>query len=567
MFDKKVESLFANNNTNKNLFIEEALKTSAETLSGNGALKYSTSGDVFVDDFANIANYKSPRNFQEVSETMQKLWSIDPINTIKLSIYIRMITRKCQVINLDEVKKTEEVQHGQGLKNEGIMRMLWLAINQPEYFKCNFPIYIAAGSWRDVFVMLNMDLQYHGWDNRKLDWNFFRYVIKAGLINPNSSELVRKYLPTIRTNSKCKTLESQADTIIGRWLARFLFVTNDKATSFKQYRKLKSSGDAHVWQQQISQQLFNEIEFDKIAGRALNLLVNSKFLKNHNLSDKYTEWINSKDNVKYTGFVFELFKPIDNSHLSMPEDYIISTINAQFNQLVQTGKKDTNVDSNLLVVRDVSGSMGCKAIGCNMTSYDIAKAMALYFSEFLKGEFANSYAVFSGECKLVNWKGNTPVEKWINSNEDIIGNTNFQKVIDMFVKLKQKGVPESDFPGGILCVSDGEFDCCERGCKGSTVTTTNFNEALTKLKNSGFSDDYVNKFRIILWDIPNMYYGHSEMKFEDFADAPNFYYMSGYDPSVISFLMAGGEFKSTPKNAKELFEVTMDQELLNLVHI
>lgn len=63
MFDKKVESLFANNNTNKNLFIEEALKTSAETLSGNGALKYSTSGDVFVDDFANIANYKSPPQF------------------------------------------------------------------------------------------------------------------------------------------------------------------------------------------------------------------------------------------------------------------------------------------------------------------------------------------------------------------------------------------------------------------------------------------------------------------------------------------------------------------------
>lgn len=284
------------------------------------------------------------------------------------------------------------------------MRMVWLAISHPTIFRLNFPIYIAAGSWKDIITMLNIDLQYHGWKNRQLDWEYFMNLIRIGLACSDYSELMKKYLPTIRTNSKCNTIESQADTIIGRWIARQIFPNVSKVAAFKQYRKLKSSGTAHIWQQQISKQLFNEIKFDKIAGRALSLLVNSNFLKNNNLVDKYNEWIKSQDNVKYTGFVFELFKPVDKHHIYQLEEQVAATINAQFNTLIQKASGGINTNSNLLVVRDVSGSMTYQAAGCNMSSYGVAKAMALYFSEFLKGQFANSYAIFSDNCKLCQWR-------------------------------------------------------------------------------------------------------------------------------------------------------------------
>lgn len=571
MFEKKVSSLLSSDTMqSKNLFVKEGLKVSSETTSGNGALKYSTSGNGFVDNFASISKFKEPRTYAEVSEDMQYLWSLDPTLTVKLTLYIRLITRKSQVVGPDKTVETmKEVQRGQGLRNEGIMRMLWLAVNHPNSFKVNLPLFIAAGSWKDIITMMNMDLQYHGWDNRQLDWGFLRGVLHAGLINPNTTHLVRKYLPTIRTTSKCKTLESQADTIIGRWFARSLFPSMDNSQSYKQYRKLKSEGKAHSWQQLISKQLYDRINFDKIAGRALALLVGSKFLQNHGLVEKYSKWIKDKPTAKFTGFVFELFKPLgDGYHLNHIESYKEDTINAQFEQLVKTGKEGANTNSKLLVVRDTSSSMTSIACGCTMSSYDIGKAMALYFSEFLTGHFANSFAEFSSTCKLHQWKGNTPVDKYINDRCEAYGDTNFQSVIDLFIKLKEKEVPEQDFPTGILCISDGEFSGAGYYCTKEVVSSTNFNVAISRLRDAGFSKEYVDNFKIILWDIPNNYYSRKpETKFEDFADAPNFFYMSGYDPSAVAFILGTGEFKSTPRNAEELFAAAMDQELLNRVYI
>lgn len=560
-FNKKVSNLLSKStDNNANAFIKEGMKASHETTSGNGALKYSTSGNDFVDDFASIAKYKEPRSYEEVAKTMQLLYSIDKVKAVKMAIFIRLITRKSQVMKDKGVETLEEVQRGQGLKNEGIMRMLWLALNHSSVFKVNLPLFIAAGSWKDVITMMNLDLQFHGWKDRKLDWTFFGKVIKAGLLNPGTSQLVRKYLPTIRTDAKCRTLESQADTLIGRWLAKQFFPEDEKFVAYKKYRQLKSKGTAHKWQQLISKQMYNELNFDSIAGRALALLVGSKFLQNHGLVDRYSEWIKARPVAKFTGFVFELFKPLGNGYnLRHIEDYREATINAQFAQLVKTGKEGVNTNSGLLVVRDTSCSMTSQAVGCSMSSYDVAKSMALYFSEFLTGPFANSFAEFANTCTLQQWKGHTPVDKYLNDRCEAYGSTNFQSVIDLFIRLKNQRVPEKDFPTGILCVSDGEFNRC------GTNTSTNFQTAIRKLRNAGFSKEYVDNFKIILWDIPNSYYGKSETKFEDFADAPNFFYLSGYDPSSVAFIMEGKECKVTPRNATELMEAALDQELLNRV--
>lgn len=562
-FNKKVSNLLSKStDNNANAFIKEGMKASHETTSGNGALKYSTSGNDFVDDFASIAKYKEPRSYEEVAKTMQLLYSIDKVKAVKMAIFIRLITRKSQVMKDKSVETLEEVQRGQGLKNEGIMRMLWLALNHSNVFKVNLPLFIAAGSWKDVITMMNLDLQFHGWKGKKLDWTFFGKVIKAGLLNPGTSQLVRKYLPTIRTDAKCRTLESQADTLIGRWLAKQFFPEDEKFVAYKKYRQLKSKGTAHKWQQLISKQMYNELNFDSIAGRALALLVGSKFLQNHSLVDKYSEWIKAKPVAKFTGFVFELFKPLGNGYsLRHIEDYREATINAQFAQLVKTGKEGVDTNSGLLVVRDTSCSMTSQAVGCSMSSYDVAKSMALYFSEFLTGPFANSFAEFANTCTLQQWKGSTPVDKYLNDRCEAYGGTNFQSVIDLFIQLRGRGVPEKDFPTGILCVSDGEFNRC------GTNTSTNFQTAIRKLRNAGFSKEYVDSFKIILWDIPNSYYGKSETKFEDFADAPNFFYLSGYDPSSVAFIMEGKECKVTPRNAAELMETALDQELLNRVFI
>lgn len=87
------------------------------------------------------------------------------------------------------------------------------------------------------------------------------------------------------------------------------------------------------------------------------------------------------------------------------------------------------------------------------------------------------------------------------------------------------------------------------------------------LSQGGFSKEYVNNFKVILWDIPNGYYGKPQTAFEDFADTPNLFYMSGLDGSAIAFIL-GTEYNPTiPKTAEELFLAAMNQEVLFLLEV
>lgn len=569
-FERKKKSLFPSKKegqtATQNAFVKAGLKKSTETVSGNGAKKYATSNDVFVDQFAAIANFKEPRKYEDISKDMYKLWSVNPLNCVKLALYVRMITRDTQVNVPGKETETIEGQKGQGLKHEGIMRMMWLALNHRSTFEANLPYFIAAGSWKDIFTMMAMDLEYHGRRHKRLDWNFLKSVILAGLANSNTSELVKKYLPTIKSASECTTIEAQSRTVIGKFIAEALYGTPKEKgdyAPYRRYRVMKNSGTAHKWQQIITQKKLIELDFGTIHGRALSLMVGSKFLKNQGLTDKYRQWISGKQTAKYTGFVFELFEPFGGGPRSMHiPDYQELTINAQFNELIEKACGNTEMTSSLLVVRDISGSMDSLAIGTKMSAGAIGKAFALYFSSLLTGAFANNYAVFSDKCELRQWTGTTASEKWKNDRESFYShNTNLQSVAAFFVDLKKQGLPDGEFPSGCLIISDGEFDSV-------SGNKTNFEEFRIRLLRGGFSQEFVDNFKLIIWDLPNQFYGKtSKPKFEDFADAPNNFYLSGYDPSAIAFILGTNKFKPSPRNAQELFLAAMDQDILNRLSI
>lgn len=569
MFNSKMTNLFegktekqtsVKNSTmvTDNPFLKAALKASSMTTSlGNGAIKFTTTGSDFVDQFGKITNYKAPRSYDEISQDMSMLWSKDKDLTMKLLFYIRMITR---TVSLFDGTKTSTTQRGQGLKHEGIFRMMWVQLNSPETFWKNIPLFISVGSWKDIITMLSYDLQYNGWENRKLDWNKFGQLILAGLENPNTSNLVKKYLPSIKTNSKCVTLESQADNIIAKWICSLVFGSKSNGSTYKEYRKLKTSGNAHEWQKLISQGKSLEINFSTVHGRALAQLVSGKFLKNQNLVSVYETWIDAQPTAKYTGYVYELLQPVKSGYknLNLPS-FQTKTINKQFYQMIETAKNGMTEGKNgLITVVDSSSSMTSNVPGTKVSAYDVAKSMALYFSYLLEGPFSKAWMEFNSTCEMKFWKGETPVENLQNDRSEAYGSTNFQSVGHTFGKLLNSGVAESEFPTGILCVSDG--------CFNSTKSNkTNFTQLLDNLKSYGFSDEYVKNFKVVLWDIPNGYYGGSQTSFEDFADRPNLYHMSGLDGSAIAFLTGVEKQKSQPKTSEELFLAAMDQEILNMV--
>ena len=532
-----------------NSFTNAGLKRSARTLSGNNALKYKTTGNDFVDQFGKMGSYKVQRPFNEISKDTQLLWSQNAWLTMAFILFIRLITR---VVSLFDGVRTSTVQRGAGLRYEGIMRMIWVHINYPETFWKNIKLFIAVGSWKDIFLMLQYDLEYNGWKDRVLDWDKFKTLILAGLENPNTVHLVKKYLPQIKARSKCTTLQSQSDTIIGKWICSALEI------NYEQYRKLKTSGKAHTWQQLISKRLYNMIDFNSVHGRALTLMVSSKFIANHKLEARYEEWISAQPVAKYTGYVHELMAKVTRNM----KKYLSETINKQFYGLIEIAKKNANTQTGLIVVRDTSGSMNDTCIGTKVSAGDIAKSLALYFSEFLNGYFANSWIEFNDTAKMHQWKGKTPVDKWLNDGSNYIGNTNFLSVIRLFVSIKNSGVPENEFPSGILCISDGEFDATR------DLRTTNVQSALVMLRSAGFSSEYVNNFKIILWNLQTRFYGNETgKKFETYGNVKNVFYFSGYDGSIMAFITGVEGQEKEPTTAEELFKAAMNQEIMSMIEI
>ena len=537
-----------------NPFVKAAQKKTVETFSGNGALKFSSTLDSFVDQFGRVGSYRAPRAFSEIEKDCELLWAEDQLNTVKFIHYLRTISRKVQLIT-GEI--TEEPQKGGEMKFESIMRMIWLSQKSPEVFWKNIGLFVSLGSWHDVFTMLQYDLIYNGWNNRKLDWNKFGNLIVSALDNTNTVDLVKKYLPQVKAKSVCKSIESQANCLVAKWICSLLFGPKESSYNYKLYRKLKSSGTAHDWQQLISQRKFDKIDFAKIHGRALTKLVKGKFLENQGLKDKYTAWVAAPSTeLKFTGFVHELFEGLPSS-LSGLEKHRQDTINKQFDTLVEKAKSEFKDNScKWLPVIDTSGSMGSQATGTKATCLHVAKSLALYFSDFLTGDFSDTFVEFNSKAKLHHWKGATPIEKWYNNRCSYVGNTNFQSVIDLLVEIKQQGVDETYFPTGILAISDMEFDP-------ASLNKTNVDVARSKLANAGFSKEYVEKFQIVLWNLQNNAYGrNSGAKFETDANERGTYYFSGYSGSVISFLN-GHELLT----AREVFNKAMDQTVLNMIQV
>lgn len=561
-----------------NAFVKQGL--SFATKSDNGAMKYSQTNNAFITQFSRLGEFKEVRTYNNISNDCETLWEIDQLLSVKFIFYLRTITRKVKISvlkesdNVDyfidnsnllskETIMTEESQTGGELRNESIMRMIWLANKSPETFYEHLSLFVMLGSWKDIFVMLRHDYITNGWENRKLNWCRISMLIFAGLKHTNTTDLVKKYLPQLRCNNKNKSEEAKANTAIAKYLCNLLFKPlinnttkkqqdNYKIYNYTQYRKLKSTGKAHEWQQLISNGQFNDIVFDHISGRALYAMVHTKFLKNNKLCEKYSTWIKSKTTpVKYTGFVHELFEGL---HLSSSNE-MVDTINKQFKTLIEKGK-DNKLTTNFIVVRDTSGSMSIKCPNTKSTYGDVAKALALYFSEFLTGKFASAWIDFNRKAEMKTWNGITPVDKWNNNSEsEYCHNTNFQSVIDLFVEIKSTGVEEKEFPEGIICVSDGEFD---PACLGQT----NVEAARQKLLNGGFTQEYTNKFTIVLWNLQA-----KVVKFETFdTNVQNVFYFSGYNASVIKFLCDGTEIPP-PKTTIELFTRAMNQELLNTISV
>lgn len=558
--------------TNNFLTAVKTQKGSAYT--ENGAISYLSTGSELIDQFGKVASYRG-RPISIVFEEQEHLWNENPTAAIRFPFYLRLITRKPKTLNK---KEFDTIQKGAGARDEALKRILWLGYNHPEHFYDNLWLLPAVGSWRDIWELLAMDLEC----KRNIDNEKVFSLIAMGLSSDDTSGLVKKYLPRITSSKKCTTTRRKNMNLLAKRFVSFANKGIVGGFTEKDYRLLKTSGNAHKFQQLITSGLYDQIEFKSIPGKALLNLVSGKFLTNHSLAEKYLEWVKSQPTVKFNGYPFELATKLGlnrylwdsyygrNISASTPQDQALEyTIDKQFEQLIATAKEGNGaIKGNVWCALDTSGSMTCKLDGTKTSALDVCVSLGIYFSTLNEGAFHKNVIMFDVTSRVKQLSGSfTQMCKQLPA--DAMGSTNFQSIISEIVNIRRNHpeIPLEDYCQTLLVVSDMQFNPTGSYYMEDDITpeeeTSNYEEAKRKLS-SVFPQEFVDNFKIIWWNVGGPRIGDFPSTLENGGT----YYFSGFDGSIISFLLGGADKengKNTPPTMEEIVQKVLTQDILTLL--
>lgn len=507
-----------------------------DSLTENGAVSNSTSGSAVVDYFSKAGTYRN-RALTEVFADVSAMWNKSKEECLKVIFYNRMISRKIKGFNT-----SSKVQSGQGNRDEFRKAIIWMARYQPAFLYPNLWMIPMIGTWKDLW---HADLI------GELNRNYVFGLILRGIYCDYNRELIAKYLPRIR--SKSNVHNERHRTLNGFALALCKYL---KWTPV-QYRKFKSSGKAHLFQQKISLGKYDGIDFKSIPGKALFQMVNvtndngTTFIERHGMESRYLAWIKTQPIAKFTGYVYELMK-IVNERMSAAQKY---TVDKQFEGVLQMAKEDQSIKENVWCALDTSGSMKAKV--ANTSAFDICLSLGIYFSSLNEGAFKDHVIMFSQTSKLKKLSG-TFSDRALQLLKDEVawGSTNFQSVIDEIVRIR-KSNPEialDEYPSTLIVVSDMQFNP-------SGSSQTNYQRAMKKLKDVGLEE-----IKIVWWWVTG--------RAKDFPSTikdKGTMLLGGFDGSIMSYLLKDKkdnvQQSFIPKGPQEIMEEALNQEIFDLIKI
>lgn len=513
-----------------------------DTSTEKGAVAHSTTGASLVDQFATAGNFRN-RPVIEVFTDQATIAGEDWEKALKFVFYLRMITRK-----LNGPFATQSVQRGQGTRDEAYKRFLWYLGFYPETFYKNLYLFLNIGCARDFWELL----AYAKVLNMAVDYDRAFAVYDLLLADEATRDLALKYLPQIKSKAKCKTSRAQIRNKLATRYAKHL------ALVAKAYRQTKTMGKAHIWQQLISKQLYRQINFGHIPGRALSWISSTKLLENHGLVNRYTAWLAEQPVVPFTGYVYELGKRIEGYNVPL---HTKMTVDKQFNGLVAQAKEGEQgaITGNVLACLDTSGSMTWISLTSGITPYQVCLSLGVFFSVLNTGAFRKVVCKFDNDARLVVLKGNSFTDMYHQARQiGAWGTTNFQSVIDLLVATRRRSpnIPVADYPDTLLIVSDMQFD----PPGGSAETNW---EATTRKLSAEFPPEYINRLKVLWWKIDDRATGN----FPSNLDEAGTYLFSGFDGAIISLLLGGDVTDDGEKSMsmEELLHKALNQEVLQAV--
>lgn len=386
-------------------------------LTENGAVGYVTTGSQLVDMFFKISSYRSMPDHEVLSD-YAKVYAENPALAIKFAFYVG------------------DIREGLGERRVFKLMIGWLA--NIEKFD-NLIKYIPEYNRFDSLFVLR---------GTALEDKMVAFVINQlyADIKSEHPSLLAKWMPSINTSSE-KTKE------LGRWFATQLNWTERK------YRKTLSAirKKLDVVETKMCANDWDQVAYEHVPSKA-NLNYKDAFMKHDETRRK-----------EYLGKVATGEVKI-NSAVNFPHE-IVHKYGTGWRR--QTYKTDDTLEalwanlkdtvkgaSNILVVRDGSGSMTSSIGNTDISALDVATALAIYFSERQTGEFKDKFITFSSRPEFVDLSSCGTLAKKLSvcSSYNDCSNTNIEATFDLVLqtavanKMAQEEIPD------LLIVSDMEFD-------------------------------------------------------------------------------------------------------------
>lgn len=408
---------------------------------------------------------------------------------------------------------------GQGERRFFRVCFKWLAKNYPEVARKNISLIPEYRRWDDVL---------YSCIDTPVEEDALALIKKQLLLDMEckTPSLLAKWLPS-------ENASSNTTRTMGNLVRNYLRITH------RQYRIVLSTlrTRINVVEKLMSQNRWNEIEFDKIPSRA-GLIYKNAFARRDIIAKKYEDFAKSADTKVNadTLYPYEIVSKVVNSGRSYyglgMSDTDRAMVEKYWNNLPNYFQN--NNGESVLCVVDTSGSMVSHEASAPI---NVAISLGMYAAERAGGPFKDHYISFSSRPQLIKVEGVDFADKVYRIyRTNLCENTNLTATFDMLLDIADRpDVREEDIPTNIIVISDMEIDSMSGGGWRSNVPAWTEKTAMTEM------DKVRAKWAAHGHKLPRLVYWcvNSRNTNTILDNGPGVSFVSGFSPVLFESVITG----------------------------
>ncbi len=398
----------------------------------NGAVGYKTTSHPLLDLNFKVSSYRA-RNEACITADFALAYEVNRMHSVKWLFFLR------------------DIAEGLGERRTFRTCLKYLAEFEPKTASAVLRFIPEYGRYDDLLLFLDTPLRKEV--SALLSAQLVKDVQAMQANKPIS--LLAKWLPSNNTSSE----ES-------RRLAKMLM--KDFGMSPKLYRTTLSALRAYmdVTEVKMSAGQWSEIDYNKVPAKA-NLKYDDAFYRRDaERREQYLlDLLYGKAKMNHKGLV-----PHEIVHEMLhkaSKEHSIRILNLLWKSMAAQGFENEWGLEDCIVVADGSGSMYTTVGGSSrLRAIEVCNALAIYFSEQLKGIFKDKAITFSMTPQFIDLSGAETLDQKLKImfSHCECANTNIEAVFDLLLELAvDNHIPVEMLPKQVLILSDMEFDMAS-GC-------------------------------------------------------------------------------------------------------